>query len=231
MRIKIELSGTKESLPINNQHLVNSFIHKILGNNNKFHDSSSNYSVSQLCGGKMNDDKQTLSFINSAFIIVSSQNMEFINKIIVGLLNNKDFGYGIEFKNISFIEEKFYDGWNHFFTLSPILIKERIDENKYKFVTVNDVDYSEKLKQHILRKLKAIDSTLILDDFELLLGDKYKVKKILVKNVINHASVVKLSIKTNKKVAEILYNNGIGQSTGSGFGTIYKTENLDLYKF
>jgi CRISPR-associated endoribonuclease Cas6 len=231
MRIKIELSSTTEKLPINNQHLVNSFIHRVLGNNNSYHDTFSKYCVSQLCGGRMNEDKQTLSFTGSPFIIVTSDDMVFINKIIVGLLNTKDFGYGITFKNISFIEEKFYDGWNHFFTLSPIIIKER-DGEKYRFVTVNDSDYTNKLKNHILNKLSQIDSSLDLSDFELVIGDNLKkVKKILVKNVINHASVIKFSVKTNKKVAAALYNNGVGQSTGSGFGTIYKTENVNQFKF
>jgi len=52
-----------------------------------------------------------------------------------------------------------------------------------------------------------------------------------VKNVINHASSIQISVKTNKAVASKLYNLGLGQSTGSGFGTIYKTENYELYKF
>ena len=52
----------------------------------------------------------------------------------------------------------------------------------------------------------------------------------MVKNVINHANQCHISIHTNKKVAELLYNIGLGQSTGSGFGTIYKTENHKTYK-
>ena len=153
MRIKIELSSTTEKLPINNQHLVNGYIHRVLGNNNDYHDTFSKYCVSQLCGGKMNEDKKTLSFKGSTFIIITSDDMLFLNKIIVGLLKTIDFGYGITFKNISFIEEKFYDGWNHFFTLSPVLIKERIGDKKYKFITVNDGDYVDKLKKHTLTKL------------------------------------------------------------------------------
>ena len=52
----------------------------------------------------------------------------------------------------------------------------------------------------------------------------------MVKNVINKANQCQISIYTNKKIAELLYNIGIGQSTGSGFGVIYKTENHKLYR-
>ena len=39
------------------------------------------------------------------------------------------------------------------------------------------------------------------------------------------------NIKMGKKeLAELIYNIGLGQSTGSGFGTIYKTENHSLYR-
>ena len=58
----------------------------------------------------------------------------------------------------------------------------------------------------------------------------HKVSKVIVKNVLNLANTCHISIHTNKKVAEILYNIGIGQSTGCGFGTIYKTENKTLYR-
>lgn len=231
MRIKIEFSETESKLPINNQHLVNSYIHKVLGNNNIYHDAKSNYCISQLCGGKMNEDK-SLSFKKNPFIIVTSDDMEFINKIIIGVMNTPEFCSGIIFKNISFIDEYFYNGWNHFFTLSPILLKEQTRGERVKFITVNDADYSEKLKNHMINKLSKIDSKLDLSDFEIIIGDKLKkVRKVLVKNVINHASSVKISIKTNKTVASKLYNLGLGQSTGSGFGTIYKTENYDLFKF
>jgi CRISPR/Cas system endoribonuclease Cas6 (RAMP superfamily) len=49
MRIKI-LSATTEELPINHQHIVNSFIHRVLGKNNEYHDAKNEYSISSLQG-------------------------------------------------------------------------------------------------------------------------------------------------------------------------------------
>ena len=52
----------------------------------------------------------------------------------------------------------------------------------------------------------------------------------MVKNVVNYANSCHINVYTNRKVAELLYNIGLGQSTGSGFGTIYKTENRSFYR-
>lgn len=231
MRIKVEFTKPIEPISVNNQNLVNSFVHRVLGKNNKYHDAKSNYCVSQLCGGKLTEDK-TLLFENNPYNIISSDDMEFMNKIIIGLMNNKNFCNGSQFLNMSFINENFYNGWNHFFTLSPVLLKETID-GKTRYITINDEDFIDKLKNQLINKLKTIDSNLDLNDFEIEIAKEgRKVRKILIKNVMNYASSFKISIKTNKIVAEKLYNLGLGQSTGSGFGCIYKTENYDkIYKF
>ena len=83
-----------------------------------------------------------------------------------------------------------------------------------------------------INKLSKIDSSLDLSDFNIVIpkNNSHKVKKIVVKNVINKANSCHINVHANKNVVELLYNIGIGQSTGSGFGTIYKTENHHLYR-
>lgn len=229
MRIKINFKG-QTNLPFSNQHLVNSYIHKCLGNNNMYHNSKSDYNISFLMGGKMNEDKKTLYYNNNAYIIVSSLNTEFLNNLLIGIINNQNFGE-LTFSTVDYINETFYDGWNHFRTLSPFLIKEYTDKKNYTFLTINDNDFKNKVKEYLIKKLIKIDSSLKMNDFDVIINNHpgHKIKKILIKNVINHANMCHISIFTNKKVAELLYNIGIGQSTGSGFGTIYKTENKKLY--
>ena len=101
----------------------------------------------------------------------------------------------------------------------------------YSFITLNDENFEGELQRYLINKLSKIDAKLDLSDFEVKIpkNDNHKIKKILVKNVINMANSCHINIHTNKRVAELLYNIGLGQSTGSGFGTIYKTENHHLY--
>lgn len=242
MRLKIVLNKTDQNVPKNTQSLVNTFIHNALGRNNKYHDAKSDYCVSNLCGGKLNEDKLTLSIPTNPFIIVTSNDMEFINKLIVGVMNNPDFGYGMKFKNILFIEEKLYDGYNHFFTLTPVLIKGK-GENEPKYITikskdendkytVNNPDYVIRLKEHIINKFTKIDPTLDFTGFNIEIDDESgRVKPLVVKDIKNLGSTFKMTMYGNKKLISMIYNYGIGQSTGSGFGTIYKTENHELFKY
>ena len=133
---------------------------------------------------------------------------------------------------MEFIDETFYNGWNHFATLSPFIIKEYDNKKTYQFLTMDRGDFKVKVKEYLINKLTKINPKLDLKDFDVEVKDhpKHKIKKIMVKNVINVANQCQISIQCNKKVAELIYNIGVGQSTGSGFGTIYKTENHHLYK-
>lgn len=227
MRIKFLLSGTDKALPINNQHIVNSFIHRVIGPNNEHHDSQSIYSVSSLYGGKWIKGTKSISFVNGGYITISSLNKDFLDSIILKIYKTP-FHLDIKVVGMEFIEETFYNGWNHFATLSPFLIKE----SDKRFLTLKDDNFEYKVKQYLINKLRKMDSTLDLSDFDVKIPQNKgnKVKCVFVKSVPNFANQCHISIRCNKKVANLLYNTGIGKSTGSGFGTIYKTENKSVYR-
>ena len=71
---------------------------------------------------------------------------------------------------------------------------------------------------------------LIVGETKIERKQKDKVKKVLVMNVINIANQCQISMNCKKELAELIYNIGLGQSTGSGFGTVYKTENHKMYR-
>jgi len=232
MRVKIKLTPTNQTLPIANQHLLNGYVHKCLGENNKYHDAKSDYSVSSLMGGKLDIATSRVHFTNGAYFTVTSLDTEMMNILILGLLNNTEFVSGLNFAGIDFIEEKFYDGWNHFATLSPFLIKRYADKKNYTFVTLDGENFQTEVKDYLIKKVSTINPKLNLTNFDVEVKNHsdHKIKKIMIKNVVNKANQCQISLFCNKQVAELLYNIGIGQSTGSGFGTIYKTENHLLYK-
>jgi len=204
MRIKIKLSSSDGLLDINNQSMVNSFIHRCLGKDNKYHDIYSNYVVSGLRGGKWIKGTNKIDFNKGGFIIVSTIDSEFLNKLLLGLMSGIKFGYGVRFLGLDYIEERIYDGGiNYFKTLTPILLKRNGE-----FLTINDKDFIKELEVH----------------------DRHKIKSVLVKNVINKASECQINISGSKEVCDLLYNIGIGQSCGSGFGLLYKTESKKIYQ-
>ncbi len=254
MRIKVNFSKSTSDVP-NNNNVVLEYIHRCLGRDNEYHDIASSYNISHLYGGEINShNPKTLSYPNGGYIIVSSLDNEFMGKILVGLLNNPILNYGMKFRNFEHMNEEFMNGWNHFAVLSPFIIKGIYGKNDYGFMTLageykrvdgkwdvekkEGYDFENVVKEHIFNKLKKINESLDLSDFDVKIDEfqngvkhnKHKVKKVYVNNILNFANQCQLSIRCNRKVAELLHNIGIGQSTGAGFGTIYKTENHHLYR-
>jgi len=253
MRIKINFTKNTEDVP-NNNSVILSYLHRCLGHNNEYHDKVNDYNVSNLYGGGLCNNPKYLTFSDGGYFVFSSLNTELINKLLVGLLNNPMIGYGMRFSNIDHISESFCNGWNHFATLSPFLIYRSIEKKKRIFITLEGVyklidgkyqitpddnyNFEQVVKEYLINKLKKIDSSFDLSGFDLKIPKMgkngiehkgHKAKKVLVNNVVMWGNQCQISIFCNKKVAELLYNIGIGQSTGSGFGVIYKTENRSTY--
>jgi CRISPR-associated endoribonuclease Cas6 len=235
MRVKIKLEG-KDILPRHNQHILNSYVHNCLGKNNPYHNHVSEYSISQLIGGVLIDDKMVF---DGGYFIISSLDMDFLNLIINGIMSNSNLTERLKAETVEVIEERFFDGWNHFVTLTPFIIKRIVGDSKYRFLQISDKKFAKEIRTYLVDKISKIDSTLDLSDFnieikkhknhkpvDVIITKKIKGKVVDVKNIGN---LCHISIYTNKKVARLLYNRGIGQSTGCGFGTIYKTENHRLY--
>ena len=232
MRVKIKFKGVNDNVPFSTQAAVNSYIHECIGRNNAFHDRASDYSVTSLQGGGVNEKRNGLHFNDDAYIIVSSQNAEFIGKLLMGVMTHRQFDYGMSLLDVEHISEEMHEGWNHFTTITPILLKKgRTQSGPEHYWNVNEEGYAEQLKQHLVNKLTKIDPSLDLKRLELLVPNRpfNKVKRVMVKNVPNFASNCWVSIKCSKKVATMIYHLGLGQSTGSGFGTICLNSNRQLY--
>lgn len=256
-RLKIKFTKNTEPVEFTNQHMVNHFIYALcLKDDKHFHDAKSDYSISTLNGGVVVDGK--LEFPNGAYITVTSKNEVFINKVVMGALNNSDFGCGMKCESFDVISEKIYGGYNYFTTLSPIMMKQFISKKESKYIVFDDrtdlynnsylkkatdntlerlvilspEKYSAEITNRMKNKLMKINPELKLDGFniELLPNKNDKIKRIAIHGVVNYASQCNVKITSNKEVAEMIYNLGLGQSTGSGFGSIHKTENFKMYR-
>ena len=251
MRIILKYRTDNDILPINNQHIVNAYIHKCLGEDNEYHDEFSEYNISFLMGGKLHN-KEELIFKDKAFIIVSSPNNAFINDLIEKVYDNPKILGNIELESIEHITEKFYNGLNHFSTLTPIFLKDimaRMDKDTYTlvksgvkdkrdlnhrrvYITIkNNSNFKEYFKRYLIKCLNVgMGDDFDSDKFDVIITDKNpKVKFIKIKNNIVYCSLFNFTLVCNKKVAEYFYNMGIGHSRGSGFGTICTTQKREEY--
>ena len=213
MIINIILTQPTSKVPVNNQHYINGYFHKLLGENNKWHDSFTDYAVSSLQGGHLVDGY--LVFNDNPFITISSENQEFINSVINGALSSDAEVFGMKFKTLDFKDYNVNQYYDKVYTISPILIKK--DGKK---ISVRDEEFLDTLTNNCKAKLKhkgIVDDTFKLEIRNL---EKAKVKKIMVGDVFNICSMVSLVVYGKKKTRSTLYNMGLGNSTGCGFGTV-----------
>lgn len=206
---------TNNTIPISNQKELNSYIHKCLGVNNEYHDSFSDYAISSIQGGKLTSDKM-LSFENSTpHIIISSENEQFLSKIIMGIQSNQFKLFDMDFVQFEFNDFIVNPYCDTIITISPILLKH----NDRK-ITFKNENWIEVLTQQVRKKLQHKG---IMDDtfkIELRNVEKAKEKLIHVGNVFNLCSMVSLKVYGKKKTRKTIYNMGFGNSTGCGFGSI-----------
>ena len=231
MRIKITFTKNNEKVP-NNQDFVNSYIHTQCLKHNEYHDASSNYCISRLLGGSAIENGKYMDYPKGGYLLITSMDFEFVNKIIMGVISNPNMGFGMSLINISEIKEKFYSGWNYFKTTpGGFILKRKNPTEDSKFHTINDEDINDVLRGHIINKFSKINPNLDFSDLhlEVTKHPSNKVESRLVKKVVNDANICQIKINTNKILAEYIYNYGIGQSCGSGFGTIYTTQYAHLY--
>lgn len=216
-RLRINLTQPTANVPVNNQHYLNGFIHESFGENNPYHDTFSNYSISSLQGGKLNDDRKTLNFLNDNPHFFISGNEDFLMFAINAFITSKASMFGMKFHSIgAFDDFKINKYFDDVITISPIIVKNS-DNRK---ITVDDNDFLNCLTLNCKKKLEycgIIDPTFKLEIVNL---HKAKSKCIWVNNVFNPCSNVRLRVYGKKKTRKTLYNMGLGGSTGSGFGSV-----------
>jgi CRISPR-associated endoribonuclease Cas6 len=219
MRIKLKFKSNTDPIrnPLNSA--INGFMNRILGDDNEYHGKFSNYSVSTMQGGKMDNDG-ILNFPNGGYFFISSPDNEFMNKLILCLPDYNSESYILDMKYdgfdiCDFIPNKKYDIVR---TISPIIAKEINN-----VITFHDDNFIEHIRYKSIKKL--IHNGISEDcansiKFILFHPENAKTKLVKIKKQKNIANQVMFIVKGNIKARKALYELGIGKCTGFGFGSV-----------
>ena len=217
MNIRLNFTNTTDKIPVDNQKELNSFVHRVLGHDNKFHDAFSNYSISGLQGGILDKGTRMLSFRENPYIMISSMDNDFLIALFNGLSNNSNEKFfGCAIKNYEVREFNIHEKYDIVRTISPILLKDKTGRK----ITIRDNNWLATLTKQCRNKLKyagVVDDTFSI---EIMNMDNMKTRLVYVGNVFNPCTSAKLIIKGKPETRRILYNLGLGNSCGSGFGAI-----------
>lgn len=248
MRFKISFTKSIEKVPntITNE-IVYKFFHKVLGTN-EYHNVRGNYVLSNLNGSKLDKELNMFDFHNPHFYISSSDNNLLIN-FITKLKSTDTLGYGMKYKKYEVINDKLFLSkdyvFNQFYTLTPLLIldgedniilnTDNVNELKTKISVkkFNDVEFSKFLTDKTKNMLSKITDEKY-DDLKISVvnNQNNKVKKIYFNKYKKSyfATNCLLSINANPKITELLYNIGLGNSTGCGYGFLVPRFNIKDYR-
>ena len=220
MRLYLRLSKNTEIVPYEYQQKLIGVIHNWLGDND-IHNGISLYSFSWLHNGTMVEGGY--DFKHGARWMIGFYDAQYVKKLIAAILRNPVVISGMYVEDVVVEEPSGSREEGVFMLGSPVFIKRKTVEGKYKFYTFEDKESADLMKETLLHKMdvagKERDKTLSIQ-FDLNYSKK-KVKTATIHGIQNKCSMCPVIIKRKPETIDFALCVGIGNGTGSGFGAIY----------
>ena len=162
-----------------------------------------------------------IEFRDDSFFFISAWDDSIIKKIVGGILDDPTMFCGIKVNGVQIIDTPIFNESTRFIMASPVLLKYRESNNTYRYVTIEDDDFEEKLNTNFKDKLRYAgidkDGVKISIDPD---STYRQTKMVTYNNIKNRASLVPLVIEGTQEQIEFAWSVGLGHSTGIGFGAL-----------
>lgn len=219
MRICINTTSNNEIIPFDYQQKLIGVLHKWLGNN-ELHDSISMYSFSWLMNGKITTTGY--NFERGAKWFLSFVDDKYLKTVVKTILDDPAMFGGLVVSDVSILEDPDLSQRSQFYVASPIFIKRKVEDN-IKYYTFEDVEANQLMIDTINHKMELsglpIDETLKIS-FDLSYSKK-KIKKVRIHKIDCKCNMCPVIIEGKESTKNFIWNVGVGNSTGAGFGAIY----------
>lgn len=217
MRIHLKIYSGNNTIPFSHQHLLVGTIHKWIGWNEQ-HGKMALFSFSRLEKGEAS--QKGLKLGKYSIFFISAHDDAMIKTLIKGIQTDPEMFNGLSVNEIVIEENPNLSEKNCFYLASPVLIKRNVGE-KIKHYIFNDADANKYLKETMQNKMKVagIDD----DSFDIKFDNSYAMpstKLIDYDGVKNRANWCPVLIKGKPETKLFIWNVGVGNSTGIGFGAI-----------
>lgn len=221
MRIHLKTTPNREIVPFDYQQKLIGVLHKWLGQND-LHNKISLYSYSWLMNGKAYGNKG-LEFAHGASWFISFYDDKYLKTIINTILESPEMFSGMRIVDVAIQENPDLEKQEFFKLGSPVLIKRYTQDGRERHYTFEDDETSTLIKETVTHKMQEVG--LEPDEaFEISFDqsyDKKKTKKVNIHGIGNKASVCPIVIKGKPETKLFIWLTGVGNCTGSGFGSIY----------
>jgi len=221
MRIHLKTTPSTEVVPFDYQQKLIGVLHKWLGQND-LHNKISLYSYSWLINGRANG-KVGLRFPQGASWYISFFDDTYLKTIVNTILESPEMFSGMRVVDVTIQDNPDFSDQELFKLGSPILIKRYNEEGKEKHYTFEDSEASALLKETLVHKMQkaGLEPDNTFDIYFNQSYDKKKTKKVNIHGIGNKTSVCPVIIKGKPETKLFAWLTGLGNCTGSGFGSIY----------
>lgn len=230
MRLHLTLSPNTESVSFDYQHRLTGVFHKWLEQND-LHDKISLYSLSWLDGGRKVRDR--LEFPRGAKWFVSFFEDQYAERLVHGALRDPEMFAGM---TVTRIKQQptpdFGEGRCRFKVASPVLIKGKMpsDGKPPHHYLFHEPESDELMTKTLVHKMDAANNEAgkeIFTDADRRVKVAFdrefqtpKIKLVRIKNIDHKTSVCPVIIEGTNKALQFAWNVGIGNGTGSCFGSL-----------
>lgn len=219
MRILLFTTKNESIVPFDYQYLLVGTMHKWLGVN-KLHDKISLYSFSWLNGASL--CTYGFNFRRGAQWFISFHDSDYLNTIIKSIQSSPELFCGMRVTDIIIKDVPNFTSVENFVLASPIFLKER-HENTVKHLIYTDENV-EKLLEYSIKHKMSIANIPEDGSFKISI-DKFngmcKTKIVKIHDISNRCFYCPIHITAKNETKQFIWNVGLGNSTGVGFGSIY----------
>ncbi len=219
MRIHLKLTANQEPVPFTYREQLRDIIYNW---SEEYHWTTkvSLHSFSSLQRGKKISN--ALTFNKGSTFFISSWDNDLLKVIIKSIQDNPSFCFGMEISEVIIQETPDLTNISFFRLASPVLINRTVDGKKVYYF-FDDECAGQLLTETIKTKLKAggiqVDENLSIE-FDKSYSKPQK-KRFNYKGVSNPVSICPVIIRASNETKQFIWNVGLGNSTGIGFGAIF----------
>ncbi len=219
MRITISLSPNISIVPFDHIPFLTGVVHKWIGQDNAVHGSVSRHSFSWLKGARRGNGG--IFFPRGSSFFISAHDEQLIKKIVQGAINQPELFAGMRVLEIKLLNTPLFEQGEEYFSLaSPILIKKK-EEDRVKHCLFNDPEANNILTKSMQKKMSL--AGINPDGISISFDPDYRsahTKLINYNGIMNRASICPVIVKGSPEQIEFVWNVGVGNSTGIGFGAL-----------
>lgn len=241
MRIKIDIELLKPEIPVEYRRSILSFLKNSLSNIQDGKKLETYYKDTNqkdftwslfLPNACFNRDFIKLSDNNIQMTISTDDRMQTGFYLMMALINQKNKPYPLAngnsmvIRSVKQIQQKvIFKNECYFFTMAgtPIVVREHNkDINRDKYYTIEDDDFTEKMKTSIINQLICAGyEKNLLKDIEVKINDG-DCKKVVIKHygVYIDGTIGVFNIKAPAIILQHLYQNGLCSRRSAGFGMV-----------